>query len=205
MVFGQPSRFDEKWRERRRAIHHAPIFAPAVARPGSKPHAAQSSTGPSSGSSAALPSASLPASEGPSASDHLCSTAGPSIDAHPSAEPALSSIHHTAACSSERSDSLRHQQGQQSAGIPTARGHAAQAGSSHPGHSLAPSSKHKPPWALSGSSALSLGLKTPGLQKHMSAMRSSGSKSGQKHGLKQAGKLSRIRLGAKLVLGDVPA
>ena len=208
VVFGQPARFDKKWRERRRAIHHAPIFAPAASHSSSKAPAAQSSTGLSRGSSATLPSGSLPALrvEAPSASVHHCSTAGPSTDAHPSAGSALSSIHHTAAGCSQRGDALRHQQGLQSAGNPTARGHTAQTGNSHPGHSLPLSSQHKPPLAATpGRSALSLGLKASGVQKHLSAMRKSGSKSGRKHGLMQAGKLSRIRLGAKLVLGDVPA
>ncbi|KAK9861207.1 hypothetical protein WJX84_011653 [Apatococcus fuscideae] len=49
-----------------------------------------------------------------------------------------------------------------------------------------------------------LGLQSAGVAKRKSSSLGLDSKSGSRHAISQAGKLSRIRLGAKLVLGDVP-
>ena len=205
VVFGNPARFDERWRERRRAIHQAPIFAPSapVARHRGPTAAAPSASLNTSG--AAATSTLPPKSPKSDPAAPQSSAAAHGSDAHASAEPC---IHQAQISGSASGDDLahgHHEHGQHSAGCSKPDSSAAQAGRPNSGQSSAPSAKQSA-WAANlGAKGSKLGLKAAaGVRKPISALRHAGSKLGSKHGRAQAGKLSRIRLGAKLVLGNVP-
>ena len=151
VVFGDPHRFEERWRERRRAIHEAPIFPAATA----------------------------------ASSSNVASAAGP-------AKASKSGTHlPKAPANQSRQHGAR-------PGVPPTEPRPQQSARPHGTQSAGKANKLL-------QKARSLGLNQGGVLKPGSSASSAGSRSGSKHMLSQTGKLSRLRLGAKLVLADVPA
>ncbi len=158
VVFGDPQRFDQRWRDRRRAIHQAPIFPAA------------------------------PSSASTSASDPAACRMNLQPSSQPGQRPAEAAAD---LAGGSMPGSCR-------------SGHGSAGMSSRPAAGAQLHSSRSKASGLTLSKRSSLGLQSAGVLKRRLGSSLVSSKAGSKHALSQAGKLSRIRLGAKLVLGDVP-